>query len=209
MWGTTCTLGRGGGGERGGCGDEGSEKRPSHLLYNPGQAREAEGEGEIKKHRPHTTTICSSPVHPPGSPRSSLPSHSFFLALSPPHRTSLRLRYRAARGDRGQKRPTRVWWFNSVRIGFPIERSLMASGHASKPRVTTICEMESQQDTRSIFFFLLFPVPWAVRKEESFPIHVSGPLPRTFCTTRHTSVGALPSLDIGWSCVSVRRQSSI
>ena len=186
------------------------EEEPTHLLYNPRQAREAEGEGEIKNHRPHTTIHRLPTVHPRGSPQLPVPLHSFLsLSRSLVARTTLCLRYRAARGDTGQKRPTRVWWSNSVRIGFPIERSLMASGHASKPRVATICEMESQRGHRVDLFFFLFPVPWDSPEGGKFSHRCLGVSPPDFCTTRPTSVGAVPSLSIGWSCAPVRRQSSI
>ena len=182
----------------------GERASTTHLIYNPRQAREEAEGGEIKNHRPHTTTIGSSPVHPLDLPE--LPSYPtlFSLALSRPPRPPLCLRYRARRVAIAEKRPTRVWRFNSVRIGFPIERSLMASGHASKPRVTTICEMESQQGHKLNLFF----PPGPSRRRKVFPSMSRGLSPGSFARLDpRRSVLFRPWTSLGH--VYVRRQSSI
>ena len=177
------------------------EKEPTPVLYTT-QDRHGKrrGEGEIKNPPPHTThpsaPHLSIPRVPPASPsRTTLLAQTLSRSLSPSHPPLCSL----SSGEGGQRAETSEW-FNSVRIGFAIERRLMGGGHASKPRVTTT--REGRIPTRSILFFSGCPEGGKISHRCRGRSSEYSALPQ------HTSVGAVPSWDIGWSCVFVRRQSS-
>lgn len=154
------------------------EEEPTHLLYSPRQAREAEGEGEIKNHRPHTTIHRLPTVHPRGSPQLPVPLHSFLsLSLSCPSHHPLPSLSSSKRGYRAETTDASLvvqfsadWIPNRKKFDGKWSRFQTTCGNNMRDGIPT--------GTQGRSFFFSFPFLGTVRKEESFPIDVSGSLPR-------------------------------